>query len=46
MLSGVVIEKIQAANTVSASYKEDDSIDEDHNRTRNDSKAPELYVRL
>ena len=29
MLSGVVIEKIQEANKISAAYKADDSIDED-----------------
>ena len=29
MLSGVVIEKIQAANKVSTAYKNEDSIDED-----------------
>ena len=50
MLSGVVIEKIQEANKVSAAYKAPDSIAEEHvvekNRERNDSKAPELYVRL
>ena len=29
MLSGVVIEKIQEANKISAVYRSDDSIDED-----------------
>ena len=50
MLSGVVIEKIQEANKVSAAYKAPDSNTEekieDQNRERTDSKAPELYVRL
>ena len=50
MLSGVVIEKIQEANKVSAAYKAPDSIAEekiaDVSRERSDSKAPELYVRL
>ena len=50
MLSGVVIEKIQEANKVSASYKAPDSIAKEHiadeSRERTDSKAPELYVRL
>ena len=50
MLSGVVIEKIQEANKVSAAYKAPDSIAEeqiaDESRERTDSKAPELYVRL
>ena len=50
MLSGVVIEKIQEANKVSAAYKLPDSNTEeklaDQNRERTDSNAPELYVRL
>ena len=47
MLSGVVIEKIQAANKVNASYKDnDDPVNDDENRVRTESKAPELYVRL
>ena len=50
MLSGVVIEKIQEANKVSAAYKAPDSNIEDkvadQDRERSESKAPELYVRL
>ena len=40
MISGVVIEKIQEANKVSASYKADDEVE------IKDEKQKELYVRL
>ena len=47
MLSGVVIEKIQAANKINVLYKDnDDSVNDDENRGRTESKAQELYVRL